>query len=207
MHSKTLKRKAAEALELSSFIADWTDPYPVPDFILWRPTKIPRSDRTIGRFHAPPAPPNTPVSSTYPPKTKNKPAPPLEDATFQLSTTERAWLRKTPSLEPKMRRNHKLKADFAKVGAPLKAALAEMAKRTLKKLEEDERWHKEGENQLGHYLIVQALEKKANEKIACMNALSRFKRKESEKRLEYDRKVIEDEYKVCGGSAVDVRWR
>lgn len=196
MHFKTLKRKRDEALDLANFIADWQDPYPVPDFTLFRPNKFPRSDRTIGRFELPNAPPNTPISSTYPPKFKTKPPPPQEDDTFQLTTTERAWLRKTPSMEAKMRRNHKLRSDFAKVGPPLKAALAEMASRTLKKLEEDEEWHKQGENQLGHHLIVQALEKKANTGIRSMNALSRFKRMESGKRLVYDRAVIEDEYKV-----------
>lgn len=196
MHSKTLKRKATEALEMANFIADWTDPYPVPDFTLFRPNKFPRSDRTVGRFELPNAPPSTPISTTYPPKTKIKPPPPQEDDAFQLSTTERAWLRKTPSLEAKMRRNHKLRNDFARVGAPLKAALAEMANRTLKKLEEEGDWHRKRENRLGHHLIVQALEKKANTGIKSMNALSRFKRNESGKRLVYDRAVIEDEYKV-----------
>jgi len=196
MHSRTLKRKAAEEIELSKFIAEWTDPYPIPDFTLWRPTKIRRSNRAIGLFYVPATPPNTPTTTICLSTAKGAAQDPLDGDNFHPSPIQKSWIKKKPFLAAKYRRNYKLKTDFADTTGPLVVALGELAERTLKKLNEEEHWHEEGENRLGHDLLLQVLEKKRKAKIECMDTRRKFQMTMSESWYEYDKAVIEGEFKV-----------
>lgn len=202
-HNKNLKRKAEEDLEVSRFITQWTDPYPTPDFTLWRPTKTRRTNKALGLLYIPDPPPNTPVPATF--KTRKASirakgrfrAPSYDDDDgFRPTPAQKSWMKKKPSLEAKYRRNHKLKKDFANTATPLKAALAEIAKRSLEKLEEDEQWHEQGENVLSYYLCVQELEKRRDAKIKDIETRKKLRTTQIGGWYEYDKVVREGEYSV-----------
>lgn len=229
MHSKTLKRKVAEDMEVADFIAQWS-PIHSPNYshnLVGRPTKALRTNKALAvagkaDFFVPDAPPNSPNSAKSPksssspnsPDSRNSPDSPKlpvtsrssrakgkakaasNHDTFQPSPIQKSWIKKKPFLEAKYRRNHKLKTDFADTSVPLKVALLELASRTLKKLEEDEHWHEKGDNALSHYLVVQQLEKRLNGKIDCYDTHLKLQMATSEHQYEYDKKVINDEFKV-----------
>ncbi len=204
MHSKTLKRKVIEDNEIADFIAQWS-PIHCPNFslsLISRPTKARRTNKALTRvrkadFYVPDAPPNspnTPITSLSTAKGKAK-APSNNDA-FQPSPIQKSGIKKKPFLEAKYGRNDKLRTDFADTAGPLQAALVEIGNRTLKKLNEEEHWHEEGDNRLNYYLLVQHLEKRMKEKMACIDTRRKLQMKRSESWYKYDKVVVEGEFKV-----------
>lgn len=204
MHSKFLKRKAVDEKEIADFIAQWSPIY-CPKFLptlIGRPTKARRTNKALAvtgkaHFYVPDTPPNSPNPPiTSPVTAKGKARAPSHDDIFQPSPTQKSWIKKKPFLETKYRRNNQLKNDFADTAGPLKAALIEVGKRTVKKLNEEERWHEAGDNVLDHYLLMQDLEKKMNRKIECIDTQTKLRMTMSERWYEYDKVVIEGELQV-----------
>lgn len=209
MHSKTLKRKAADDKEIADFIAQWS-PIHCPNFfpiLISRPNKARRTNKALALagkadFYVPDAPPNSPNPPIISPvAAKGKARAPLDDDNFQPSPIQKSWIKKSPFLEAKYRRNDQLKNDFADTSVPLKAALIEIGKRTMKKLNEEENWHKEGDNMLNHYVLVQDLEKRMKGKVECIDTRTKVDMTLNENRYEYDKAVIEGEFQVGADSS------